>query len=169
MKKQDLLAKIKKARIVKKGQFKLRSGATSNLYLDVRKLFGDPDLLSAISGAIRKMLPDGTTCIAGSGYGGLPFAAAVALVSKTKLSAVRNEKKSHGIKKSVEGYVPGMKDRAVIIDDLFTTGSSILDTAKELKKGGAKVIGAIVIIKRSKIRNFLIPLQYLFTLEEIIN
>ena len=81
----------------------------------------------------------------------------------------RNEKKSHGIKKSIEGYAPGMKDEVVIIDDLFTTGSSILDTAKELKKGGAKVIGAIVVIKRSKIRNFLIPLQHLFTLEEIAN
>ncbi len=169
MKKQELLAKIKKAEIVKKGRFKLRSGAISNLYLDVRKLFGDPDLLSAISGAIRKMLSDGTTCIAGSGYGGLPFASAVALVSKTKLSAVRNEKKNHGIKKLIEGYVPTKKDKIVIVDDLFTTGSSILNTAKELKKTGARIIGAIVVIKRSKIRNFLIPLQYLFTLEEIIN
>ncbi len=169
MKKEEILVKIKKAEIVKEGQFKLRSGATSNFYLDVRKLFGDPDLLSAISGVIRKMLPDDTTCIAGSGYGGLPFAAAVALINKTKLSAVRNEEKSHGIKKSVEGYVPGKKDRVVIVEDLFTTGSSILDTAKELKRGGAKVIGAIVVINRSKIRNFLIPLQHLFTLEEIAN
>jgi orotate phosphoribosyltransferase len=169
MKKEKLLAKIKKVEIVRKGQFKLRSGITSSLYCDTRKLFGDPNLLLAISRTICKILPKGTTCIAGSGYGGLPFAAAVALVGKIKLSAVRNEKKSHGIKKSIEGYVPGMKDKIVIIDDLFTTGSSILDTAKELKKGGAKVIGAIVVIKRSKIRNFLIPLQYLFTLEEIIN
>ncbi|MDO8574830.1 MAG: hypothetical protein Q7R61_00955, partial [bacterium] len=73
------------------------------------------------------------------------------------------------IKNPIEGYIPGVKDRVVIVDDLFTIGSSILDTAKELKKEGAKVIGAIVVIKRSKIRNFLIPLQYLFTLEEIIN
>lgn len=169
MKKEKLLAKIKKVGIVKEGQFKLRSGITSNLYCDARKLFGDPNLLLAISRTIYKILPKGTTCIAGSGYGGLPFAAAVALVSKTKLSAIRNEKKNHGIKKSIEGYVPGTKDRVVIVDDLFTTGSSILDTAKELKKEGAKVIGAIVVIKRSKIRNFLIPLQYLFTFEEIIN
>lgn len=169
MKKEILLAKIKKVGIVRKGKFKLRSGVTSNLYCDVRKLFGEPNLLFAISRAICKMLPKGTTCVAGSGYGGLPFAAAVALVSKTKLSAVRNETKSHGIKKSIEGYIPGMKDGVVIVDDLFTTGSSILDTAKELKKEGAKIIGAIVVINRSKIRNFQIPLQHLFALEEIIN
>src|SRR3989338_8803440 len=91
------------------------------------------------------------------------------LLAKNKLSAVRNEIKNHGIKKSIEGYVPEMKDRVVIIDDLFTTGSSILDTAKELKKEGANIIGAIVVINRSKTRNFSIPLQHLFTLEEIIN
>lgn len=169
MKKEILLSKIKKAGIVRKGQFKLRSGIISNLYCDARKLFGDPNLLLDISRTICKMLPKGTTCIAGSGYGGLPFAAAVALISKTKLSAVRNETKSHGIKNPIEGYIPGVKDRVVIVDDLFTIGSSILDTAKELKKEGAKIIGAIVVIKRSKIRNFQIPLQHLFTLEEIIN
>ena len=169
MKKEILLAKIKKIGIVKKGQFKFRSGTTSNLYCDVRKLFGNPNLLFAISHTICKMLPKGTTCVAGSGYGGLPFAASVALISKTKLSAVRNEIKNHGIKKSIEGYVPEMKDRVVIVDDLFTTGSSILDTAKELKKEGANIIGAIVVINRSKTRNFSIPLQHLFTLEEIIN
>jgi len=169
MKKEILLAKIKKIGIIRRGQFKLRSGMASDLYCDARKLFGDPNLLLAISCAICKMLPKDTTCVAGSGYGGLPLAAAVALVGKTKLSAVRNETKSHGIKTSIECYIPGMKDRVVIVDDLFTTGSSILDTAKELKKEGAKIIGAIVVIKRSKIRNFSIPLQHLFTFEEIIN
>ncbi|MBI2446484.1 MAG: hypothetical protein HYV51_01530 [Parcubacteria group bacterium] len=169
MKKEILLAKIKKAGIVRKGQFKLRSGITSDLYCDARKLFGDPKLLFAIASTICKMLSKGTTCVAGSGYGGLPFAVTVALIGKIKFSAVRNETKSHGIKKSIEGYVPGTKDRVVIVDDLFTTGSSILDTAKELKKEGTKIIGAIVIINRSKIKKFPIPLQHLFTLEEIID
>lgn len=169
MKKQELLARIKKAEIVKKGQFKLRSGAVSNLYLDVRKLYGDPDLLTAISGAIKKILPGGTTCIAGSGYGGLPFATAVALASGARLIAVRNETKSHGIKKSVEGYMPNKNDKIVIVDDLFTTGSSILSTARELKKTGAKIIGAVVVIKRAEPKKIPIPLQCIFTLQDILN
>lgn len=169
MKKQKLLARIKKAEIVHGGQFKLRSGVASNLYLDVRKLYGDPNLLFAISDAIKKILSKGTTCIAGSGYGGLPFAATVALVSKAKLIAVRNETKSHGIKKSIEGYIPNKNDKVVIVDDLFTTGSSILSTANKLKKTGAKIMGAIVIVQRSEAKNFPIPLQHLFTLQDILN
>jgi orotate phosphoribosyltransferase len=169
MTKQELLTKIKKAEIVKSGQFKLRSGITSNLYLDVRKLFGDPNLLFAISDTIRKILPDDTTCIAGSGYGGLPLATAVALASKVRLAAVRNETKGHGIKKSIEGHLPNKNDKIVIVDDLFTTGSSILSTVKELKKTGAKIIGAVVVIKRAEPKKFPIPLQCLFALQDILN
>ena len=169
MRKQELLRKIKRSRIVKKGQFKLRSGAVSNLYLDVRKLFGNPSLLYAISDSIQRMLPNNTTCVVGSGYGGLPFATAVALTSKIKLVAVRNEIKDHGINKPIEGYIPTRKDRVVIIDDLFTTGSSMLETAKRLKKTNAKIIGAIVVVKRAETKNFSIPLQHLFMLDDILN
>ena len=169
MEKKKLLLKIKKIKIISEGQFKLRSGLVSNLYCDVRKLFGNPGLLSAISDTIVEMLPKGTTCVAGSGYGGLPLASAVALAGKIKLIMVRNETKNHGIKKSIEGYIPNRKDKIVIIDDLFTTGSSILSTVSELKKTRANITGAIVIIKRAEIKKFPIPLQYLFTLEDIVN
>ena len=164
-----ILRQIRKANIVKTGKFKLRSGAYSDYYIDIRKLYGDPSLLLNISKEIKKILSSNVNCIAGSGYGGLPLASAVSLVARKNFIAVRNEKKDHGVSKAVEGYVPMKKDRIVIVDDIFTTGSSLLDTIKQLSKTGSKVVGAIVIVKRGKIGKFPVPIRYLFEADKILN
>lgn len=129
---QELISKLKEAEIVTREQVTLRSGETSDFYCDVRKLFGYPEILNFVCDELFKKLPVGTSCIAASGYGGLPLAAVVASRNNLKLCGVRSSSKDHGKSGLIAGYVPTKEDVVVIIDDVLTSGSSVKETVAGL-------------------------------------
>jgi len=162
MQRNILLKKLLRADVISKGRVLLRSGKVSQHYIDIKKAYGDPVLLKNIASAMARLIPGKATVVAVSGYGGLPLATAVAIQNGLHISLVRENKKKHGTKREIDGYVPQAKDRVVIIDDVFTTGSSIRMTLRTLRKTKAKVIGACVVVRRTE-KKFLIPLKHLFT------
>src|SRR5690606_6420313 len=120
------LAKLlNKNNILKYGNFTLRSGITSHYYCDIKEAFGHPQILNKITNELLKLIPKNSTCIAGSGYGGITLATLVAYKKKLPLVLVRDKVKDHGTKKVIDGYAPNKKDFVCIIDDVYTTGSSI--------------------------------------------
>lgn len=145
----NLVKILKKKNILKFGDFTLRSGVKTNYYCDIKEAFGDPKLLNLIANELVKIVPKNATCIAGSGYGGIPPASLVAYKLKLPLVLVRDKIKGHGTRKSIDGYVPASKDRICIVDDVFTTGSSIKKTKEKLLKTKAKFTRAIVVLDRS--------------------
>lgn len=160
--KNNLIRKLLRVGVVSNGKITLRSGTVSQHYIDVKKAYGEPKLLKDIAVATVKILPKTTTVIAASGYGGLPLASAVAVQKGLRLSLVRESRKKHGTKRDIDGYIPVKKDRVIIIDDVFTTGSSIRMTMRTLRKTKAKIIGACVVVRRTE-KKFPIPLSHLFT------
>ena len=92
---------------------------------------------------------------------------AVSMVSGFKLCLVRDKKKNHGRNVFIEGYIPTAKDKIVIIDDVLSTGSSIKETIKILRKAKGKVIGAIVAVKRGEAK-ISVPITALFSVKELL-
>ncbi len=151
----NLVKELKKKNILKLGDFTLRSGIKSNYYCDIKETFGDPKLLSSIVDQLVKIVPKNATCIAGSGYGGITLASLVSNKLKLPLVLVRDKIKVHGTKKTVDGYVPTKKDFVCIVDDVFTTGSSIKETKEKLVTTKAKFTKAIVVLDRSNLNRVL--------------
>jgi len=79
----------------------------------------------------------------------------VAYKKKLPLILVREKIKDHGTKKVIDGYIPNKKDTICIIDDVFTTGSSIRDTKEKLSITRARYTKSIVVLNRSKDKSVL--------------
>ncbi len=146
----NLVKILKKKNVLKFGDFTLRSGLKTPYYCDIKEALGDPGLLYIFAEELVKVVPKNATCIAGSGYGGVTLASLVAYKLKLPLVLVRDKIKKHGTRKSVDGYMPGQKDHTCIIDDVFTTGSSIAETKKKLAPTKTKFSKAVVVLNRSK-------------------
>ncbi len=149
----DIIKLLKKEKIIKSGDFTLRSGAKSSYYCDIKEAFGNPIILKTIANQLVKVIPKNITCIAGSGYGGITLASLVAYKLKTPLVLVRDKVKDHGTKKVIDGYIPNNKDIVCIIDDVFTTGSSIKDTKDKLVITKVKFSRPVVVLNRSNVNS----------------
>lgn len=164
---QKLIDRLREVGVVSHIPITLRSGEISDMYCDMRKSYGYPDVLNMIADEIGKKLPTKTTCITASGYGGLPLGAVVASRFGKKFIAVRSSHKDHGTEKLIEGYVPSGDDVIVIVDDIITSGSSIRETFQVLEKTLAHVHSALVVVKRGE-PQLPIPYSFLITLEQLI-
>lgn len=145
----NLVKILKDKDILKFGNFILRSGIKTHYYCDIKEALGDPGLLGLFANELAKVIPKNATCIAGSGYGGVILASLAAYKLKLPLVLVRDKIKNHGTRKSIDGYLPTSKDRICIVDDVFTTGSSIKETKEKLSITKTKFTKAIVVLDRS--------------------
>lgn len=132
------------------GDFTLASGKRSSVYVDLRLLVSQPDLMrkAAIAyGAKLASLP--CDRIAGIPYAALPIGAAVSLASGIPLIYNRKEAKRHGLGKDIEGlWQPG--ERVVIIEDVITTGGSIVNSVELFRAAGLVVEDAVVLLDRQQ-------------------
>ena len=132
------------------GDFILASGKRSSMYVDLRLLVSQPDLMQAAAAAYAKELA-ALQCdrIAGVPYAALPIGMAVALASGVPLIYNRKESKSHGLGKDIEGlWKPG--ERVVVIEDVITTGGSIVSSVELFRAAGLVVEDAIVLLDRQQ-------------------
>ncbi len=132
------------------GKFRLHSGTKSRIYLDMRVLVSFPDALREVAGAYRTVLEWlEFDVMAATPLTGLPIGTAIALDMNRPLIYPRKTAKSYGTGKAIEG-VYEIGDRAVIIDDLITSGDSIIQTIAALKAAGLRVTDAVVLIDREQ-------------------
>eukprot|EP00049_Salpingoeca_infusionum_P018884 m.359174 g.359174 ORF g.359174 m.359174 type:complete len:457 (-) comp18459_c0_seq1:299-1669(-) len=163
--------------LVKFGDFKLRSGARSPVYFDLRMLVSNPGLSSSVLKLYAQQMKDaGIECdlVCGVAYTGIPLATVFSIQENIPMLYKRKEAKDYGTKKLVEGvYEKGQ--RVVLIDDVITTGGSLLETAEELERLGLVVAGMQVLIdrrpldKRTSVLAGKYPLMCVFTMEAIFN
>ena len=133
---------------VRFGEFTLKSGRISPIYLDLRRLVGAPHLLARIAAAYAALLRGlEFDLLAALPYAALPIGTAVSLHGGWPLVYPRKETKTYGTKAAVEGvYRPGQ--RAVVLDDLITTGDSKLEGIARLTAAGLAVRDIVVLIDR---------------------
>lgn len=135
---------------IKFGSFKLTSGKISPYYLDLRVLPGSPEAFRLCIKIYRRLV-EGVdfNLLVGIPTAGMVFASALAYELGKPLAYVRKEAKGWGLERKIEGRVkPG--DKALLVDDLVTTGKSLLEAARALSKAGSLVLGAVVLIDREE-------------------
>ncbi len=139
-------------KIIRFGDFTLSSGKKSSYYVDLRLVPSYPHqfrkMVKVLQNEIIKDIGlDKFDSIVSVPTGGLVFASALAIETVKPLIYVRNKPKDYGTSKSVEGKIwEGMK--VVMIDDVATTGGSVVNGIKSLKEVKIKVDDAYVIVNR---------------------
>ena len=139
-------------KIIRFGDFTLSSGKKSSYYVDLRLVPSYPHqfrkMVKVLQNEIIKDIGlDKFDSLVSVPTGGLVFASALAIETVKPLIYVRNKPKDYGTSKSVEGKIwEGMK--VVMIDDVATTGGSVVNGIKSLKEVKIKVDDAYVIVNR---------------------
>lgn len=149
MERRELAAAIFKIAHLK-GEFKLRSGLTSNEYFDKYRFESQPKLLKEIAVAMKGLIPSGVEVLAGLEMGGIPVATALSIESGLPSVFVRKEAKAYGTCRVAEGLESLEGKKVLIIEDVITTGGQVVLSAEDLRKEGAEIIGVLCVISRQQ-------------------
>lgn len=147
---QSLALTLFEIEAVRFGNFALHSGRTSPIYIDLRLLASYPDVLRQAARAYRHLLNTLTfDLLAATPLAGLPIGTALSLDMNLPLIYPRQSAKGHGTGKQIEGkWEQGQT--AVVIDDLITSGDSLLQGVVVLEAAGLTVSDAVVLIDREQ-------------------
>jgi orotate phosphoribosyltransferase len=168
------------------GDFKLASGARTTYYLDAKPTILDPEGLSCALSlfwdelvALQEISGKFPKAVGGPSTGANPIVAALVALSFWKggpfLSGfyIREEAKTHGTMKQVEGYEGKPGDPVVIVDDVCTKGGSASHAIEQARRQGWEVIGYICLADRQeggedRIEKHNCPFRAIFTARELL-
>lgn len=140
---------IKDVGAVKKGKFKLSDGSLTDYYIDKYVFETEPEVLDVIADEIAAKLDvDEIDVIAGPELGAVPLVTAVSLKTGIPGAYIRTGQKHYGTQARVEGSIE-KGDSVAIVEDVTTTGGTILQTASVVEEIGGIVDRMIVIVDRN--------------------
>ncbi|MCI0681389.1 MAG: orotate phosphoribosyltransferase [Gemmataceae bacterium] len=135
------------------GKFTLASGKESSYYINSKKAIFHSEVVALLGDVLFEMTKDlNIDAVGGLEVGAIPMAAALAQRCHQEGRSlegffVRKQPKGHGSQERVEGVLkPGM--RVAVLDDVLTTGGSVLQAISEVEKVGAKVVSVVCIVDR---------------------
>lgn len=148
--KKELINLLKENKVVKFGKFTLSSGKESDYYVNMKMAITDPGILNLIAKIISgQIIEDKIDKIAGPALGAVPIATAVSLESKIPMLMVRKGKKGYGTSQLIEGNLKE-GDSIIIVEDVTTTGNSLIKAIKALEENGGIIKKAFVIVDRNE-------------------
>jgi orotate phosphoribosyltransferase len=150
---RDRLKELYRDRAFAFGSFTLASGKTSSYYINSKKVLFHGEAVALLGELLYQTTSDlPIQAVGGLEVGAIPMAAAAAMRYHQHGRSiegffVRKEAKGHGAKQRVEGEVKS-GDRIAIIDDVLTTGGSVLQAIAEVEKIGATVLRVVCVVDR---------------------
>ena len=164
-----LRQKLIECKALKFGEFTLTSGKKSSYYVNMKMASTNPEILRLISVEFAKLIPNGTDIIAGMELGAVPLAVALSLESGIPYTMIRKGERKHGTGSRLEGPSEG---KAVLIDDVATTGGSNIESLNVLQDEGIEVTKILVVVDREegaqeKLVPFNIPFESLISASEL--
>ena len=166
-----MIQKLYEKNIIKRGEFKLKSGEISNIYIDLRNVISYPEIHHRICFEIIKNINKDIDIICGTPYGAVSYTSYISILNNIPMIFLRKEIKNHGTQKLIEG-IYSKNNKVLLIEDVITTGNSVIETAKILEKEGLIVSQIITIVSRNNNKNIFyknIPIKYLYHINDINN
>lgn len=133
--------------------FTLSSGAESHDYVDCRRgLAAGPDLALAARVTADHIAAVGVEfdVVGGLTMGADPLAHGLAIATRAAWFSVRKEGKAHGAGRRIEGAAVEPGVRALVLDDVASSGGSVLDALDAVQAAGAEVVLALVLLDRGE-------------------
>uniref|UniRef100_A0A0N5B6F2 Uridine 5'-monophosphate synthase n=1 Tax=Strongyloides papillosus TaxID=174720 RepID=A0A0N5B6F2_STREA len=145
-----LLEALLERNVVKFGEYYLKSGQKSPIYIDLRGLISSPKILSLAAESLCSQIKESNIqfdYVVGVPYAALPLATLVCDRLEKPMLMRRKQAKSYGTKKLIEGeYKSGGK--CLIVEDVVVAGESIAETVEVLKNEGLECVDAIAVLDR---------------------
>lgn len=155
------------------GEFTLKSGQTSSIYINLRKIISYPKIMRTVAALMWDSVSQSKfDLVCGVPYTALPIATCLALDHDLPMVMRRKEKKEYGTKQLIEGdFKQGQ--HCLIIEDVITTGGSIIETATDLQQAGILVTDTVLLIDREQGGRQNLEKQFkvhsIFTISEILH
>ncbi|MGB9978520.1 orotate phosphoribosyltransferase [Methanobacterium sp.] len=148
--KKELIDLLKAEEVIKFGKFTLASGKESDYYVNMKMAITNPKILKQVAKIVtNQIIDDKIDKIAGPALGAVPIATAISLESSIPMLMIRKAKKGYGTAKLIEGeLVEG--DSVVVMEDVTTTGGSLIKAINAIKDNGGIVKKAIVVVDRAE-------------------
>ena len=168
---QALIDALREADAVQFGEFELSHGGTSEYYVDKYLFETDPGCLEAIADAFaERVTPEDK--LGGVALGGVPLAAATSVAAGVPYVIARKQRKEYGTANLVEGRLEDGEE-VVVLEDIVTTGTSLVDAIEALRDAGATVDRALVVVDRQEggrenVEAADVELEALVTAEELL-
>ncbi|APX96849.1 orotate phosphoribosyltransferase [Natronorubrum daqingense] len=145
---QALIDALREADAVQFGEFDLAHGDTSEYYVDKYLFETDPDCLETVAEAFAERV-DADDKLAGVALGAVPLAAATSVAAGVPYVIARKQRKEYGTGNLVEGRLEDGEE-VVVLEDIVTTGTSLVDAIEALREAGATVERALVVVDREE-------------------
>ncbi len=161
----------------REGEFRLASGRTSSFYLDAKQVTYHPEGVGLVGAAMLDIAREfGVEAVGGPTMGADAIVAAAVWASKDTDApltgfVVRKEGKRHGLQKWIEGVSPEGK-RVALVEDVVTTGGSVLRAVEAVREAGAEVAVVVALVDREEggheaLEEAGVPFRGICTLSEI--
>lgn len=139
---------------IKFGDYILTSGKKSPYYIDLRQTISSPITMDWIANSLTRIIlneigKDKIDKILGVPTAGIPFATVVSQKLGIPLIYYRQARKEHGVRKKIEGILE-RNDRVLVVDDLITTGESVIEAAEVVRDQGGVVNELVVLLDREQ-------------------
>jgi orotate phosphoribosyltransferase len=150
---------------LRRGQFKLKSGRTSDWFMDTKRAICRSPVLWAVAELVLAEIDNEVTAIGGLTMGADPIAFATAALGQSrglelKAFSIRKSEKQYGQGGRVAGSL-GAGDRVLVVEDTPTRGVSLLEAVKAVEQIGAVPIQTLAVLERGKhVRDVVAPLPF---------
>ena len=146
------LIQLVRERALRFGQFTLSSGQTSSYYIDCRLVTLSSEGAALIGQAVLDQIDPSIQAVAGMSLGADPVVGATLTVAgeqgrPLRGGLIRKEAKDHGTGKQVEGPIQS-GDRAIVVEDVTTTGSACVRSIEALRAIDVEVVGIVTVLDR---------------------
>ena len=137
---------------IRRGTFVLKSGKTSDWFIDSKQTVCRPEAMLLVADAVLDLIPAEATAIGGLTMGADPVAFVTAAIAASRgrplrAFSVRKETKDHGGGGRIAGALdPG--DKVVVTEDTVTRGTSLLEAAKVVREAGAEPVLLLAVVDR---------------------
>lgn len=146
---RELILNLESAKLVRFGNFVLKSGKVSPFYIDLRDVVSKPDLFRNMTDMLLEKVRDlDFDVVTGIPYTALPYASIIAERLGKPLVYARKEEKCYGLGGNIVGSFKA-GDKCLVIDDLITTGESKIEIAESFEAAGLVIKDFVVFIDRS--------------------